>query len=79
VKIKGTYKGEVIARCCSKEKWHKIYVNRGSGSIYCEHQDVDTNFDYLDMNKLKEIKDKKIIKEIEEYEEEQNKQLFVKF
>jgi hypothetical protein len=79
MEIKGLYKGEVVARCCSKGKWHTIWTSRGSGSMNCKHTGFHTDFDYLDVSKLKEITNKKIIKEIEEYEEEQRKGPFIEF
>ena len=62
--IAGTYDGYLITKCCKKGKWKLTYVNRGSGSFSCEHKNHYGNFDYLDMSKLKEVIDEKIIEEI---------------
>jgi hypothetical protein len=70
MEIAGRY-GEysIIIRCCPKGKWHITTPTRGSGCIGCDHLDENgkggyvTYYDYLNISKLKYVKDKNIIKE----------------
>ena len=63
--IIGKYKGKLIERCCSQGKW-TFSDMRSSGGGSCFHSGYSFNWDYLDVNKLKEIRDESIINEAEE-------------
>lgn len=70
MEIAGKY-GEysIIMRCCSKGKWYITTPMRGSGCSSCNHLDENgkggytTYYDYLEVDKLNEVTDPKIIEE----------------
>ena len=66
MEIAGKYKEYFyIIRCCEEGDWHLREGGNGSGMISCEHSGSHTCYDYLDVTKLKEVTNEKIIKEIE--------------
>ena len=64
--IAGKYKDRfIIMRCCDEGEWYISFPIRGSGALSCKHDGSQTFYDYLDVDKLKEVTDEKILKEVE--------------
>lgn len=60
--IIGKYGNKMIWKC-DKGFHHTGWIHN-SGCLFCEHEKGETYFDFLDVSKLKEITDEKIINEI---------------
>lgn len=65
MEIAGKYKEHfIIMRCCSKGDWYITQPSYGSGAVSCSHSGYHTFYDYLDISKLEEVTNKKILKQI---------------
>ena len=64
-KIAGKYKEHyIIMRCCSKGDWYITQPMMGSGAVSCSHSGYTSFYDYLDINSLKEVTNKRILRQI---------------
>jgi hypothetical protein len=65
MEIAGKYKGyHIIARCCSEGEWFITQPMNGSGACHCNHTGYTEFYDFLEVNKLKEVTDEKIIEQV---------------
>ena len=64
MEIIGKFDNNIIIKC-DKGFYHEYNsYGTGSGCFFCEHEIGTTYFDYLDLNKLIEITNTKIVEEI---------------
>jgi hypothetical protein len=65
MEIAGKYKKRyIIMRCCDEGEWFITQPMYGSGCLSCEHSGSTIYYDYLDVSKLKDVTDEKILEDI---------------
>jgi hypothetical protein len=64
MEIIGKFENKLVIKCDGGYHYEWNTFGTSSGCFFCEHEKSSTWFDYLDISKLIEITDDKIIDEI---------------